>query len=85
MLFRLQARRGAMPFLPALGIRLYQLPREKPSARQALALGYVAQALEEERDVRVQSVTLGELVDGHMELTVALEWQGETLETAVVI
>ena len=36
--FRLTARRGQFPFLPELGSRLYQLGREKPSAREALAL-----------------------------------------------
>ena len=35
VLFRLTAHRGAMPFLPELGSRLYLLGREKPSARQA--------------------------------------------------
>lgn len=85
VLFRLQAKRGGLPFLPTLGSRLYQLPREKPSARQALALAYVTQALEEERQVKVDSVELGELTDGHMELTVTLVWQGEQLETGVLI
>ncbi len=37
VLFRLTARRGALPFLPQLGSRLYELAREKPSARQSLA------------------------------------------------
>ena len=36
VLFRLTARRGGLPFLPDLGSRLYQLSREKPSARQSL-------------------------------------------------
>lgn len=85
VLFRLQARRGALPFLPSLGSQLYQLPREKPSAWQALALRYVTQALEEERDVRVKSVTLGPLSDGRMELTAELEWQGENLAAVAVI
>ena len=44
VLYRLTARRGAMPFLPELGSRLYQVPREKPSVRQSLAARYVAQA-----------------------------------------
>ena len=47
VLFRLTAHRGAMPFLPELGSRLYLLGREKPSARQALAAQYVAEALRE--------------------------------------
>lgn len=31
-LFRLTAHRGALPFLPELGSRLYQLRRAKPGA-----------------------------------------------------
>ena len=48
VLFRLTARRGAMPFLPGLGSRLHEVIREKPGARQTLCARYVAQALEEE-------------------------------------
>ena len=46
VLFRLTARRGAMPFLPGLGSRLHEVIREKPGARQTLCARYVAQALE---------------------------------------
>ena len=76
-LFRLTARRGALPFLPGLGSRLYELGREKPSARQALAEQYVAEALGEE-DVSVQSVELQQQGEGGV-LSVKLLWQGETL------
>ena len=48
VLFRLTARRGALPFLPELGSRLHEVLREKPSARLAAARQYVAQALEQE-------------------------------------
>mgnify|MGYP002512224421 CR=1 FL=1 len=58
VLFRLTARRGGLPFLPRLGSRLYQLSREKVSARQALAVQYVAEALQEEPDLSVQAVHL---------------------------
>ncbi len=37
VLFRLSARRGALPFLPGLGSRLYLLSREKPAARLSAA------------------------------------------------
>ena len=37
VLFRLVPRRGAFPFMPELGSRLYLVLREKPAARQALA------------------------------------------------
>ena len=45
VLFRLVPRRGAFPFMPELGSRLYLVLREKPAARQALAEQYVAEAL----------------------------------------
>ena len=80
-LFRLTARRGAFPFLPELGSRLRLLLREKPSARQALAVQYAAEALREEPDLKVTAVELTE----NGKLTVRLDWQGETLEAAVTL
>ena len=78
VLYRLTARRGALPFLPELGSRLYLLGREKPSARQALAAQYVTEALREEPDLSVRSVEL--VQDGEKgRLTVYLDWQGEEL------
>ena len=82
-LFRLTARRGALPFLPGLGSRLYELSREKPSARQALAEQYVAEALGEE-DVSVQTVELQMQGEGGL-LTVKLLWRGETLTGQVAM
>ena len=78
VLYRLTARRGALPFLPELGSRLYQLGREKPSARQALAAQYVAEALREEADLDVRSVELTQTGDEIL-LTAYLDWQGEEL------
>lgn len=77
VLFRLTARRGALPFLPELGSRLHEVLREKPAARLAAARQYVAQALEQE-DVEVTDVTLTDTEDG-AELVVSLLWQGERL------
>ena len=84
VLFRLTARRGAFPFLPGLGSRLHLVLGERPSARQALAAQYVAQALEGERDVKVTAV---ELEDGASpaRLTVRLEWQGEALSASLAL
>lgn len=78
VLYRLTARRGALPFLPQLGSRLYQLGREKPSLRQALAAQYVAEALREERELAVRGVELEQSGDTGL-LTVRLDWQGESL------
>ena len=77
VLFRLTARRGALPFLPELGSDLHRILREKPSARLAAARQYVAQALAEE-DVRVTDVTLNQTPAG-AEVTVYLLWQGQEL------
>ena len=83
-LFRLTARRGALPFLPRLGSRLYRLGREKPALRQALAAQYVAEALGEEPELTVQSVELEEK-EGTGLLTVRLDWRGEALTAQVAV
>ena len=84
VLFRLTARRGTFPLLPNLGSRLHLVLGERPSARRALAAQYVAQALEEERDVKVTAV---ELEDGTSpaQLTVRLEWRGEALSASLAL
>ena len=82
VLYRLTARRGGMPFLPRLGSRLHLVLREKPSARQALAAQYVAEALEEEPGLRVTGVELEDRGE-QAGLTVRLNWQGETLSVTV--
>ena len=83
-LFRLTARRGAFPFLPELGSQLYRLPREKPSARQALAIQYAAQALEEETELTVTGAALKDRSDG-LELTVFMNCSWQPLAASLVI
>lgn len=83
-LFRLTARRGALPFLPKLGSRLYLLGREKPSARQALAAQYVAEALQEEPELSVRAVELDQSGEKGL-LTVFLDWRGEGLTAQVEV
>lgn len=82
VLFRLTARRGGLPFRPNLGSRLYQVLREKPSARQALAAQYAAEALEEETDLKLSGVEWQDTEDGGR-VVVRLEWRGETLTAQV--
>ncbi len=57
-LFRLTARRGALPFLPELGSRLYQLRRAKPVQWDSMARQYVAEALAGERELAVTEVAV---------------------------
>ena len=84
VLYRLTARRGALPFLPGLGSRLYLLGREKPSARQALAVQYVTEALREEPELSVRSVELVQDRERGV-LTVSLDWRGEGLTAQVEV
>ena len=58
ILFQLAARRGALPFQPELGSRLYLLRRAKPAQWESLARQYVAEALAREREVAVTEVTV---------------------------
>ena len=84
VLYRLTARRGALPFLPGLGSRLYLLGRERPSARQALAVQYVTEALREEPELSVRSVELVQDRERGV-LTVSLDWRGEGLTAQVEV
>lgn len=77
-LYLLTARRGKFPFLPEMGSRLYQLGRERPSARQALAVQYVSEALRKESALTVQAVELSQMGEVGR-LTVYLDWRGEKL------
>ena len=75
--FLLTARRGKFPLLPEVGSRLYQIVREKPSARGALGASYAAEALAGERDLRVQAAVWEEETKT---LTVSVAWEAERLE-----
>ncbi len=83
-LFRLTARRGALPFLPELGSELFQLCRERESARPALAARYVEQALRDEPELEVQSVTLTREGEAGR-LTVELKWREEQMRAVLTI
>jgi len=78
VLYRLTARRGQFPFLPELGSKLYLLGREPPSQQLTAARQFVAEALLGE-DVEVTDVTLVPLTDGHVSISVFLDYQGTDL------
>ena len=78
--FLLTARRGKFPLLPEVGSRLYQIFREKPSARGALGASYAAEALAGERDLRV----LGAVWEEESQtLTVSVAWEDERLDVTL--
>jgi len=82
VLFRLTARRGSFPFWETLGSRLWQLGQLPAAARQGAAKQYVTEALAEERDVRVESVTLTER-SGRAVLLAELTWEGKPFSVSV--
>ena len=82
ILFRLTARRGTFPFCESLGSRLWQLGRLPAAARQTAAKQYVTEALAEERDLQVESVTLTE-ADGRAVLLAELSREGERIPVSV--
>ena len=83
VLFRLTARRGQFPFLPEMGSRLYLLGRERPSAREALALQYVTEALAQEEGLAVTDAVLTQDGSGRAALRAELEWRGMPLAVQV--
>ena len=84
VLFRLSARRGALPMLPELGSQLYLLGREAPEARLAAARQYAAQAVSPE-GLQVEDLQLTERGDGRMDLTVWLRGEDAALTATVVV
>lgn len=76
ILFRLMARRGSFPFRRELGSRLWQLGQLPAATRQTAAKQYVTEALAEEQDVQVESVTLTER-GGRATLLAELSRKGE--------
>ena len=75
-LFKLTCRRGALPFLPELGSRLQELGAQKPSARQAAARLYCAEALRA-MGVEISDLRLTQLADGHARVELWLSYQDE--------
>lgn len=84
-LFKLTARRGAFPLLPKLGSRLHLLSREKPGNRLAAAKTYIAEALADEKELTLDSLTLEDMDDGAVRLTIWLDYEGETLNLSVYV
>lgn len=81
-LFLLTARRGGFPLLPELGSRLYLLPKEKPSAREAMARSYIQEALEP-LGITVTDVTVVETEV--LQVRAILSGQGETSTVEVTV
>lgn len=85
VLFLLTAHRGCFPFLPDLGSRLYLLGQTAPAKRQSAAQQYVAEALLNEADLTVKTVTLQSGEAGAGELAVSLNYGGTDLSVTMSI
>ena len=75
----LATRKGSFLPKPEFGSRLHLLLREKPGARETLAVGLVQEALAGERDLTVESVRLEDAGDGAVVLVAVVNWLGESL------
>jgi hypothetical protein len=80
VLFKLTARRGSFPFIQSLGSTLYTLGSLPARQRQAGAEAAVMQALEDEKDLKVEQVKL----DGDR-LSVFLNHQGQKLDLELTL
>lgn len=78
VLYKLTARRGQFPFREDLGSRLWQMGQLSPAKREAAAAQYVAEALSDEPQLRVQDTALTWGTSG-AELTVTLSYAGTAL------
>ena len=77
VLFRLTARRGALPFLPTVGSRLWTLGALPAGQRLGAARQYAAEALADETELQATGAALESRGDGAA-LRVQLSWEGGT-------
>ena len=84
VLFRLTARRGQFPLLPQMGSQLYLLGKEGPGSRASAARKFAAEALAEE-DVAVTDVQLSSAGQGHIQVTVLLDYRGSQMSVTLTV
>lgn len=84
VLFKLTARRGAFPLLPALGSRIYLLPRYKMSQWETVARQFAAEALADEPKLSVTGVTAARQ-ENAIRLEIALKYQGDPFSVTVEV
>ncbi len=85
VLIKLTARRGGFPLLPELGSQLYLLLRQSPASRETLAKQYIQEALADEPELTITGVTLTPLDRERLQISVALNWQGQALTASVEV
>lgn len=83
-LFCLTCRRGAFPFLPELGSRLWQLKEQKPASMAANAMSYAAEAVAP-LGLTVTGVQITPMENRCIHLDVQLALQGDTAVLEVTL
>jgi len=82
VLMKLTARRGGFALMPEFGSRLYLLPGVKKTERAQLAEAYIAEALSEESDISVSSVSVSE-AGGEIRIALGLRYKGGDLDVTL--
>ena len=77
---KLMARRGGFAVMPEFGSRLHLLGRARASERESLAAQYVAEALSDEKGLRMLSLNLQDDLDGSARLSLAFALEDEHFE-----
>ena len=85
VLYKFTAQREGFPFLPELGSTLYRLGITSRKQRDSAAEQAVREALLEETELEVTSVTLTDTNEGLYTLQMYLTWQKQNLEVALTI
>ena len=85
VLYKLTARREGFPFIPELGSELYNLGRTSSKERNSAAEQYVRQALSDETELDVISVSLADTAEGLYTLRVYLSYRGQDPEVGLTI
>ena len=77
--YKLTARRGAFPLMPALGSRLWMLRSLKPSERRGAAEVFIREALENENEIRLENVVVT-ATDENIRVEISFAHSGGTIE-----
>ena len=85
VLLRLTAHRGAFPFLTDFGSNLWLLGTLAPGERQGAAEQYAAEALADEENLKVESVTLRGNGDGSQAVTVQMSCDDQSLSVSLTV
>ncbi len=78
---KLKARRGAFIPMPEYGSRLYLLCEERPSNRKSAARLYVLEALQDEKELELNTLELVSDTDGDARLIMSFIYKGEYMTT----